>query len=250
LLLISVFTLDIENTAQYYQDLNAEEIDSSSTGFDISMRLASILIYNHFISKESNEIEVLKMFYYREMAYSQTCDDPAVLNGEFELILCMVLIYMKSFHKVLQLIDDVEHLYKTAKSKKSNLNYKILQCYKLSAQHSLGMEMNKTQIEFLTSCENDIFASKNQFLQIYYHSFLSSVHFAEGNRTQVERHFNAALELCENANYGLCSSGILKRMAKYYNEWGEKTKESICLSEEKEIFKDINSVFDPEPMFV
>ncbi|BAX79148.1 NACHT domain-containing protein [Labilibaculum antarcticum] len=250
LLLDSVFTLNLENTAQYYQDLNAEEIDSSCTSFDISIRLGSILIYNHFIDKESNEIEILKMFYYREMAYKQTGEYCRSLNGEFELILCLVLIYMKSFHKVLQLIDDVEHLYKTDKSKKSNLNYCILQCYKLSAQHSLGMEMSKTQVEFLKSCESEISASKNYFLQIFYHSFLSSVQFAEGNRTQVERHFNEALELCENANFGLCSSGILKKMAKYYNEWGEKTKESICLSEEKEILKNVISIFDTETLFV
>ena len=250
LLLNSVFTLDIENTERYYQELNAEEIDASCTGFDIAMRLASILIYNHFISKESNEIEILKIFYYREMAYNHVGDDHRSLNGEFELILCMVLIYMKSFHKVLQLIDDVEHLYKTAKSKKSNLNYTILQCYKLSAQHSLGMELSKTQIEFFKSCESDILASQNYFLQIYYHLFLSSVQFAGGNRTQVERHFNAALEICDDANYGLCSSGILNKMAKYYNEWGEKTKESICLSEEKEILKDASSVFELETIFV
>lgn len=250
LLLSSVFTLNIESTANYYQNLMAEELDSSCTGFDISIKLASILIYNHFVSKESNEIEILKMFYYREMAYSQPCEDAGFLNGEFELILCMVLIYMKSFHKVLQLIDDVEYLYKTAKSKKANLNYNILQCYKLSAQNSLGMEMNKAQIEFLESCECEILASKNNFLQIYYHSFLSSVQFAEGNRLEVERHFNAALEICEETNYGLCSSGILKKMAKYYNEWGEKTKERICLSEEKEILKDVISIFDTEALFI
>ncbi|MBN2596540.1 hypothetical protein [Labilibaculum sp.] len=250
LLLSSVFTLDIDGAQQYYHDLNDEEIDQSCTGFDISIRLASRLIYNYFISRESNEIEILKMFYYREMAYNQLGEDHGALNGEFELILCMVLIYMKSFHKVLQLIDDVEHLYKNAKSKKSNFNYNVLQCYKLSAQHSLGMEMNTTQIEFLQSCESDITASENYFLQIYYHSFLSSVQFAKGNRIEVERHFNVALEICEDVNYGLCSAGILKKMAKYYNEWGEKTKESICLSEEKEILKDVISVFNQETLFV
>ncbi|MDM8160130.1 hypothetical protein QUH73_09925 [Labilibaculum sp. K2S] len=250
LLLSSVFTLDINGAGRYYQELNDEEIDQSCTGFDISIRLAGGLIYNHFISNESNEIEILKMFYYREMAYNQLGEDQGALNGEFELILCMVLIYMKSFHKVLQLIDDVEHLYKSAKSKKSNLNYSILQCYKLSAQHSLGMEIDTAQFEFLQSCESDITASENYFLQIYYHSFLSSVQFAKGNRPEVERHFNVALEICEDANFGLCSAGVLKKMAKYYNEWGEKTKESICLSEEKEILKNVISVFDQETLFI
>lgn len=250
LLLSSVFTLDIENARLYYQNLQEEEIDSSCTGFDISIRLASILIYNHFISNESNDIEIIKIFYYREIAYNQLGEDHGSLNGEFELILCMVLIYMKSFHKVIQLIDDVEHLYKNAKSKKSSLNYRILQCYKLSAQYSLGMEMNKTQIEFLNSCEIDIVASKNNFLQIYYHSFLISVQFSKGDRTQVEKHFNASMEICEDANFGLCSAGILKKMAKYYNEWGEKTKENICLSEEKGILKNVISVFYQETLFV
>ncbi|WP_461636907.1 hypothetical protein [Labilibaculum euxinus] len=249
LLLNSVFTMDIENIELYYQELNAEEIDLSCTGIDISMRLTSILIYNHFISKESNEIEILMMFYHREMAYNHL-DDNYSLNGEFELVICMVLIYMKSFHKVLQLIDDVEHLYKTTESKKSNLNYRILQCYKLSAQHSLGMEMTRTQIEFLKSCESEILASKNYFLQIYYHSFLSSVQFSEGNRVQVERHFNSAMEICDEANYRLCSLGILKKMVIYYNEWGEKTKESICLSEERDILRDVSSIFDMETLFV
>ncbi|PKQ60310.1 hypothetical protein BZG02_19850 [Labilibaculum filiforme] len=250
LLLSSVFTLNIEDAQKYYEYLNKEEIDSSCTGFDISIRLASRLIYNYFVCEESNEIEILKMFYYREMAYNQMRDDQGALNGEFELILGMVLIYMKSFHKLIQLIDDVEHLYKKPKAKKSNLNYSILQCYKLSAQHSLGMELDASQIDFLRSCESDIVASKNYFLQIYYHSFLISVQFAEGNRPEVERHFNLALKICEDANYGLCSAGILKKMAKYYNEWGEKTKESICLFEEKEILKDVNTVFDMETLFV
>lgn len=250
LLLSSVFTLNIESASQYYQNLQEEEIDEYCTGFDISIRLASILIYNYFISKESNEIEILKMFYYREMAYNQLGEDQESLNGEFELILCMVLIYMKSFHNVIQLIDDVEYLYKNTKSKDSILNYRILQCYKLSAQHCLGMEMNEIQIEFLLSCEDDILDSGNYFLQIYYHSFLSSVQFAKGNRAQVERHFNASLDICEDVNFGLCSVGILKKMAKYYNEWGEKTKENICLSEEKKILKDVILVFDQEPLFV
>ncbi len=250
LLLSAIFTLEIDGTKQIYKRLKEEEPDSTCTAFTTSIRLASILIYNHFIEDESNDINILKMFYYREMAYQQHDGDCDSLNGEFELILCMVLIYMKSFHKVIQLIDDVEHLYNNVKSKKTSLNYKILQCYKLSAQHSLGMELDDDQVLFLESCETEIFASQNYFLQIFYHSFLSSIQFSKGKRTQVERHFNAALEVCEYAKYQLCAAGILKKMAKYYNVWGEKTKEEICLQEENLILPETLSSFNKETLFV
>ncbi|MBI9057631.1 MAG: hypothetical protein JEZ01_07635 [Labilibaculum sp.] len=250
LLLSAIFTLEVNGTKEIYKKLKAEEPDSSCSAFTISIRLASILIYNHFIIDESNEIDILKMFYYREMAYQQHDGDYETLNGEFELILCMVLIYMKSFHKVIQLIDDVEHLYNNVKSKKANINYRILQCYKLSAQHGLGMELDDDQLTFLESCEKEVFSSQNYFLQIFYHAFLSSIHFSRESRAQVERHFNAALEVSEYANYALCTAGILKRMAKYYNEWGEKTKEEICLREEKVLLPDTLSIFDKETLFV
>lgn len=250
LLLNSIFSLDMEKSEEYYRNLQILDTDNSCTGFAISIRLASILLYNHFVKDETNEIEVLKMFYYREMAYNQFDRDNGDLNGEFELILCMVLIYMKSYHKVLQLIDDVEHIYKKSNSKKFQLNYKLLQCYKYSAQHSLGMRITNSQKIFLESCENEVGASKNYFLQIYYHSFLSSVNFVDGQRDEVERHFNAALELCDQSNYGLCAAGVLRRMAKYYNIWGEKTKEDICIKEEEEILSNALPVFDPETLFI
>lgn len=250
LLLSAIFTLEVEGTKEIYKKLKAEEPDSSCSAFTVSIRLASILIYNHFIIDESNEIDILKMFYYREMAYQQHDGNYETLNGEFELILCMVLIYMKSFHKVIQLIDDVEHLYNNTKSKKADVNYRILQCYKLSAQHSLGMELTDDHVQFLESCETEVFASQNYFLQIFYHAFLSSVQFSKGNRNQVERHFNAALEVSEFAKYSLCTAGILKRMAKYYHEWGEKTKEDICINEELELLPESLSIFDKETLFV
>jgi hypothetical protein len=250
LLLDSVFRLDIETATHYYEKLQCEEVDDLSSGFDISIRLASNLLYNYFISKKSNDIDILRMFYHREMAYNQSGVEQSVLNGEFELILCIVLIYMKSFHKVLQLIEDVEYLYKNSSLKQSSLNYKILQCYKLTAQQSLGMKMSTSQIDFFKACEDDILNSKNYFLQIYYYSFYISLEHAAENRGQVERCFNAVLEICEEANYKLCSAAILHKMAKYYYEWDENIKEEICLSERKAILKDSIAVFDRESLFV
>lgn len=250
LLLNSVFRLETENARHYYMELENEKVDDSCSGFDISIRLASTLLYNYFISKDSNDVEIIKIFYYREMAYNNSGDKLSALNGEFELILCMVLIYMKSFHKVLQLIDDVEYLYKNSNLKNSSLNYKILQCYKITAQQSLGMKTSASQVEFFKACEAGINASKNHFLQIYYHSFLMSLDHVAGNRDQVERHFNIALEISEEDNYGLFSAEILNKMAKYYHGWGEITKEEICLSERKEILKESIDVFDPESLFV
>lgn len=250
LLLSELFTLDFDKTDDTYKKLKDEEPDSSCSDFTISIRLACLLIYNHFIVDETNEIDILKIFYYRELAYKHHDGNYDSLNGEFEMIFCIVLMYMKSYHKVIQLVDDVEHLYKNIKSKKTNANYKILQFYKLSAQHCVGIELTEDQFLYLESCETEILASSNYFLQIFYHSFSSSVQFSKGNKIEVERHFNAALDISEYAKYSLCTAGILKRMAYYYNEWGEKTKENICLEEGKAILPDTLSIFDKVPLFV
>lgn len=219
--------METDNAEKYYQTLLLEEPDTSCTGFAISIRLAAILLYNYFTGNGNNTVEFLKLFYYREMAYKQYAEANDNFVVEFELVLCMALVYTKSFHKVVQLIDDAEYLYNQFDLREHSRNYKMLQCYKLIAQNALGLEITNSQEKFLIACEKDIFSYGNYFIQTYYHSFLSSYYFSKGDREKTENHLNIAIEISENANLKLCTAGLLSKMAQRYSEWGEKKKKKF-----------------------
>jgi hypothetical protein len=250
LLISSIFSLESDKTEAYYNELVLEEADTSCSGFTIAVRLSAVLMYNHFIGNESEEIELLKLFYYREMAYLKYAEVNSGLDGDFELILCMALTYMESYHKVLQLVDDAEHLYKSEGDKNWSANYKLLQCYKIFAQYSLGMKIRKEQVDYLLSCKNEINSSQNYYLQIYFNSFLSTCYMEKKDVQKVEDFFNKAIELSEFAKFHSCTASLYRKMAHFYNGINEKTKEQICISEESRLLKKYASSYTLEALLV
>ncbi|WP_321280672.1 NACHT domain-containing protein [Marinifilum fragile] len=237
LLMSAIFSYESDRATTYYNELAQEEADTSCSGFTIAIRLAAVLMYNHFIGNDTDDIELLKLFYYREMAYLKYAEVNSAIDGEFELILCMALTYMESYHKVLQLVDDAEHLYKSEGDKTWSSNYRLLQCYKIFAQYSLGMTINKEQIDYLLNSKSEVNSSQNYYLQIYYNSFLSTCYQEKNKIQKVEEFFNKAIELSEFANYHSCTASLYRKMARFYNGINEKTKEQICISEETHLLK-------------
>lgn len=237
LLTSAIFSFDVKNAKKYLQELLTEEADTSCSGSAIAIRLASIAMYRYFIDNEETCVELLRLFYYREMAFVNYDENRSGTDGEFELIMCMALIYIKSYHKVIQLIDDTEHLYYKDRRKRNSNNYKLLQCYKIFAQKALGLEIDKPKIDYLLTNLQIVKSSNNYYLQIYYYSFLSSCSLAGNHYLKVEEYFNKAIEISEYANYHLCTTGLHRKMANYYNTINQKVKEDICLSEERRILK-------------
>lgn len=224
----SILSLNYDCAKKYYSKLQDESVDTSCSGYAISIKLAGTLLYNHFIGDESNDIVLLKIFYYREMAYVHYNNFEGKLIGEFELIMCLTLLMMKSYHKVIQLVDDYELFSKDKKNIHQTRNYRLLQCYKLFAHAELGTNITKVDMQFLQQCKADVELSGNIYLKIYYYSFLISKHFENGEKTLAEEVFNRAIEISESLDLQLYSGMILSKMAKIYNKWGEKTKEELC----------------------
>ena len=249
MLISSIHNGDTINADKYYVDLTSEEADSSCTGYTIAIRFAGILMYNYFIQNDIEDLELYKLFYYREMAFVNY-EQSGSVDGEFEMILCTALIYMKSYHKVLQLVDDAEHLYYKNAGKKWSVNYRILQCFKIFAQQALGIKIESNQVEFLLQSMAAIKTSENYYLQIYYHSALSKYYAENNDILKVEEFFNRAIELSEYANYHLCTTALYRKMAQFYNSIGEKTRERICLAEEERILKNHVSNYSLEALLV
>ncbi|WP_421918494.1 NACHT domain-containing protein [Marinifilum sp.] len=237
LLISSIFSYESDKADHYFNELSKEDVDTSCEGSTISVRLAAVLMYNHFIGNDSDDVELFKLFYYREMSYLKYAQSNSSIDGEFELILCMGLTYMELYHKVLQLVDDAEHLYKNEDDNYMSSNYRLLQCYRIFAQYSLGMNLEKQQVDYLLDCKSVINASQNYYLQIYYNSFLITCYSETNDIRRVEEYFNKAIELSEFANYHSCTMSLYRKMACFYNENGEKTKERICIAEETRLFK-------------
>ncbi|RUT73476.1 hypothetical protein [Ancylomarina longa] len=250
LLLHSIFTLDSLRSEIYYQSLTLEGLDDTCSGIAITHRLSAILMFKHFFDRDTDQIEMLKLYYYREIAYSGYAKGGNQLDGEFELEVCLVLSYMKSYHKVIQLVDDAEHLYINYEENVITDNLKILMSYRIFAQHALGMKIDDVQLEHLQACESFIQSKQNYDLQIYYYCMMISVYLEMEDRNQVEASFNRAIAISEFANYRLSTNGLLKKMACVYNEWGEMTKERICLDEEQKIFNERVSGRILETLFV
>jgi len=129
-------------------------------------------------------------------------------------------------------------------------NLRILMAYRIFAQHALGMKIDDNQLNFLQTCEPLVEFNKNYDLQIYYYSMMISVYLEIEDRKMVEASFNRAIAISEFANYHLSTSGLLKKMACIYNEWGENTREKICLDEEQKIFTDKVSRIKLETLLV
>jgi len=250
LLQYSIFTLDSLRSEIYYQSLILEGLDDTCSGIAITHGLSGILLYNHFFGNGEDQLEMLKLFYYREIAYSGFNKYGNQLDGEFELEVCLGLTYMKSYHKVIQLVDDAEHLYFNSLENGASDNLRILMAYRIFAQHALGMKIDDNQLNFLQTCEPLVEFNKNYDLQIYYYSMMISVYLEIEDRKMVEASFNRAIAISEFANYHLSTSGLLKKMACIYNEWGENTREKICLDEEQKIFTDKVSRIKLETLLV
>nr|WP_320118595.1 hypothetical protein [uncultured Marinifilum sp.] len=250
LLISAIFSLDKKNAEKCFQELLKEEADTSCSGSAIAIRLASIAMYRYFIDNDNSCVELLRLFYYREMAFVNYDENISGTDGEFELIMCMALIYIKSYHKVIQLIDDAEHLYYKDGRKVNSNNYKLLQCYKLFAQKALGVQMDQSKIDYLLSNKQIVKSSNNYYLQIYYYSFLSSCSIEGCGNLNVEEYFNKAIEISEYANYHLCTTVLNRKMANYYNTINQKVKEEICFSEERRILKNHSSDYTLDALLV
>jgi len=236
LLMTSMMSLEQELVDKYYKQLLEIEPNSSCSPYSIALRFTSILFYNHITGK-SNDIEPLRVFYYRQMAYSQVGDTCDSWSGEFEVLVCNALLYMKSYHKVIQLIEDAELFYEQLNVKGHFSNHKILGSYKLIAQNMLGMKLSHKQIEELEFCNDSLISTKAYPLQIFFKSLLAAIYFEAGKRKVQEIHSNRAFKISEFAKYDFCKVGLLTNMAKYYHAWNEQTKENLCLEERNEIIK-------------
>lgn len=234
----AVLSYDIKSADGYFESMQEEVLDTTCSGFAISIKVASSLLYKHFTDKDSDELDLLKLFYYREMAYVSYGEYEKRLDGEFEVITCMALMFRKSYHKVIQLVEDFEHLYPNNNTVKSSVNYRFLRCYSLLAQHMLGMTLADDQKEYLLESSELIEYKGNTYFQIYYQSFLLSYYFEREDRDKVEGIFNKVIAFSEYTGYKLCVCSVLKKMAHIYNEWNEYTKEKICLMEISEIEND------------
>ncbi|RXQ97543.1 hypothetical protein EO244_01250 [Ancylomarina salipaludis] len=236
LLMTSLMSLEQELSDKYYNLLVETKPNSGCSAYSIALRFTSILFYNH-ISGKSNDIELLKVFYYRQMAYCQVGDRYESWSGEFEVLVCNALFYMQSYHKVIQLIDDAELFYDQLPIKAHFSNHKLLRAYKLVAQSKLGMKLSASQVQELEFCNDSLISSKAYPVQIFFKSFLAGIYFEDGNRDFQERHSNRAFAISEFARYDFCKVSLLTKMAKYYNAWGETTKENLCLKERDQILQ-------------
>jgi len=236
LLMTSLMSLEQDLSDKYYKLLSDTEPNSDCSAYSIALRLTGILFYNH-LSGKSNDIELFKVFYYRQMAYCQVGGKYESWSGEFEVLVCNALFYMKSYHKVIQLIEDAELFYDQLNIKTHFSNHKLLGAYKLIAQNKLGMKLSSNQIQELEFCNDSLIGRKSYPLQIFFKSMLAEIYFEEGNRDLQEKHSNRAFAISEFANYDFCKVGLLSKMARYYNVSGELTKESLCLSERDQILK-------------
>jgi len=236
LLMTSLMSLEQELSDKYYAQLLEVEPNSTCSAYSIALRFTSILFYNHITCK-SNDIELLRVFFYRQMAYCQVGDTCESWSGEFEVLVCNALFYMKSYHKVIQLIEDAELFYDQLSIKGHFSNHKILRAYKLVAQSKLGMKLSAKQIEELEYCNDNLISSKAYPLQIFFKSSLAEIYFELGNRKLQEKHSNRAFEISEFARYDFCKVSLLTKMAKYYEACDEQTKEDLCLRERNEILK-------------
>ncbi|MRT93070.1 hypothetical protein [Ancylomarina sp. 16SWW S1-10-2] len=236
LLMTSLMSLEQKLADKYYTLLNKLEPDSSCSAYSIALRFTSILFYNHITGK-SNELELFRIFYYRQMAYSQIVGKNESWSGEFEVLVCNVLFYIKAYHKVIQLIEDAELFYDQLAVKTYFSNHKLLRAYKLIAQNKLGLKLSESNIQDLEFCNDSLMRSKAYPLQVFFKSFLSETYFDSGDRELQEKHMNRAYAISEFARYDFCKVVLLTKMARYYGSWDELTKENLCLKERDEILK-------------
>lgn len=236
LLMTSLMSLEQELADKYYKQLMEIEPNSTCSTYSIALRFTSILFYKHITGK-SNDIELLRVFYYRQMAYSQVGDTCESWSGEFEVLVCNALLYMKSYHKVIQMIEDAELFYDQLNVKGHFSNYKILRSYKLIAQNMLGMKLSDKQMEELEFCNDSLISAQEYPLQIFFKSLLAGIYFDTENRKLQEKHSNRAFKISEFAKYDFCKVGLLTNMARYYHVWDEQIKENLCLNERDEIVK-------------
>ncbi|MFT5749214.1 MAG: hypothetical protein ACI93S_000467 [Ancylomarina sp.] len=236
LLMTSLMSLEQDLSDKYYKLLTETEPDSTCSAYSIALRFTSILFYNH-ISGTSNNVEIFRMFYYRQMAYSQVGGRYESWSGEFEVLVCNALFYMQAYHKVIQLIEDAELFYDQLSVKTHFSNHKLLKAYKLIAKNKLGMELSENHIQELEFCNDSLMPSKAYPLQVFFKTFLSEIYFESGNRELQEKHTNRAFAISEFARYDFCKVGLLTKMAKYYSAWDEQTKETLCLKERDQILK-------------
>eukprot|EP01029_Cantina_marsupialis_P014920 TRINITY_DN3268_c0_g1_i3.p1 TRINITY_DN3268_c0_g1~~TRINITY_DN3268_c0_g1_i3.p1 ORF type:complete len:851 (+),score=91.07 TRINITY_DN3268_c0_g1_i3:6146-8698(+) len=245
----AVFTLQNDKAAHYYGAISEEVLDTTCSGFSISIKIASSLLYNHFIGGESDEIELLKLFYYREMAYVRYGEYEGKIDGEFETVICSALMYKKAYHKIIQLVDDFEHIYKSQKELANSTNYRFLLSYRMLAQSLLGVSLSENEEKELLKNGSLISVCGNTNLQVIYQSYLMTYYTRLGDRSMVEEAFNKGIELSESSDYKLCSISLLRKMAGVYNEWNELTKEKICLMEANELNKIKISISEFERKF-
>ena len=236
LLMTSLMSLEQDLSDKYYKLLTETEPDSSCSAYSIALHFTSILFYNHFSGK-NNDVELFRMFYYRQMAYCQLGDRYESWSGEFEVLVCNALFYMQAYHKVIQLIEDAELFYEQLIVKTHFSNHKLLRAYKLIAQNKLGMKLTESHIQELEFCNDSLMNSKAYPLQVFFKSVLAGIYFESGNRELQEKHMNRAFAISEFARYDFCKVGLLTKMAKFYNAWDEHTKEELCLKERDQILK-------------
>ena len=241
LLMTALMSLEQDLADRYYNLLLETEADSNCSAYSIALRFTSILFYNH-LSGRSNEIELFRVFYYRQMAYCQVSDKYETWSGEFEVLVCNALFYMKSYHKVIQLIEDAELFYDQLHIKTHFSNHKLLRAYKLIAQNKLGMKLNASQLQELEFCNDSLINTQAYPLQIFFKSFLAEIYFEIGNREFQEKHSNRAFAISEYVHYDFCKVALLTKMTKYYNSWKEVTKETLCLKERNEILESKNAL--------
>lgn len=231
LLQASVYSLNADKARYYYNFLLENEPDNLCSTYSIALRLSSIILYRLYFSHESNEIPMMKIFYFREMAYSSQENAKNYGDGEFELVVCHALIQMKAWNKMLQFIDDVEQYQHRQATGYISPNYFALQCYKLYAQSALGACVDKEKVDMLEIMEREMTPARGFILHAIYNSFMANYCFNNGERPKAQFHLDKCIEICEYAHYDLCTALLMDKMAMFYANWNEPKKEKLCLDE-------------------
>lgn len=236
LLLNSIYSLDTKACDYYYKKTINLYADSSCSVYSTAMWLDSILLYNHFIAKQSNESLLAKLFYYREMVHERINEDNSVNTGDFELFVCNALLQMKNYSKIIQLVDYVDALSNKFNDISIN-NLKLLKIYsqfsKLKLNMCSGSEFLFDDDESDTSVKN----SSNFILQVTHKLMKFDIAIDSENIDLAQHFMDDLLKMCSYGGFYLCEIEVCTKMADLYGRLGYTIKQKICISDAECIMK-------------
>jgi len=230
LLLNSVYSLDLKASAYYYKKTINLKADSSCSAYATAMWLDSILLYNYFIGKQSNEKYLAKIFYYREMVHSKVDILNTPIIGDFEIFLCNALLQMKNYNKIIQLVDFIDTICKESNIKLIE-NLKILHKYADFSRMKLGLCKQDFALFEEEKYEMQIKNSSNFIIQLTHRLMKFDFAIDSENIDKSQKIMDDILRMCSYGGFYLCEIDVLMKMSALYASKGYETKEKICISD-------------------